>query len=47
VNRRRRSRRSYVVEAVLIAVAIGLIFAFYTFRWYEPLGRWLAEQFTR
>lgn len=46
-GKRHRSPRSYLVEVMLVALAIALIWAFYNFRWYEPVGRWLAEQFTR
>lgn len=43
----RRSRRSYVVELVLVVVGVALIFAAVNLRWVDAFGRWIAEQFAR
>jgi hypothetical protein len=36
-----------LVEGILVFVVIALFVAFYSFGWYEPIARWLTDQFSR
>ncbi len=44
-RRRRRSRRSYVVEGAMAVVAFTLLVAAVYLGWFAAFGRWFAELF--
>ena len=44
-RRSRRSRRSYVVEGILIVVGMAAIWAFLNLGGAEAFGHWIGPQF--
>jgi len=47
MRRRSRSRRSHIVEAVLVAAAVLAIYLWMTNGGPEALGRWFADYMTQ
>ena len=46
-GRRRRSRRSYLIELILAGVGLALLVAALYLGWFAAFGQWFAEQLGR